>query len=497
MLQPTEESALLTPLHLTVDQTAGSLMSARPHPWVRRLHVCYLPGPLTPLLDRAGKALMDSFNRLGHVVQEGPNEETDVVFTTAPFGKPLRWRDALFFQARRQFGLRRMPTVWTLIHARPDAWNRLLAHLEAALAREPPDPADFSFPGLAPTAYRTLIEQGLRGGPVLAAERLLQAQAMCLRLLVLVGDDSVEYAHHFDLVGSVVRVSGDHAGFYDDVAWRVATAVSAEEIGKHQVVPPPIPAEVWAQLSGPAAMRRASLELGRRGFFTEMVRIADLVAVPALQDAIASQYSEGCFGTWEPGLDALLVTVTGSARPVDKGNLSDDDLAVIVGAQEGGRGVTVRHVDGLRNDPPSSEGFEMWDMDQALPRVAIAGLGEVPVARSKLHGHRGVAAYDPAVVEYVPMTPAYFAYPVTCGTHAQAQGIRAAFARSEALRNPDDPRQVVFTLLPTHGVFIVEKWVAGKAPFQVIWEYMDAGALQISRAVPQGPEVFVPRVLAA
>jgi hypothetical protein len=35
--------------------------------------------------------------------------------------------------------------------------------------------------------------------------------------------------------------------------------------------------------------------------------------------------------------------------------------------------------------------------------------------------------------------------------------------------------------------------VAGKAPFQLIWEYMDAGALQIDRTVPQGPEPFWPR----
>ncbi len=483
----------------------------RPHPWVRRLHVHYLPGPVTPLLEGAASSLMAAFARLGHDVQAEPDDETDVILTTAPFGEPLRWRDAPFFQARRRFGLRRMPTVWTLIHARPNSWDALRAHFEGALAKEPPDPADFDFPGLAPTAYGTLVEQGRRGGPILAAERLLQAQALCLRLLVLVGDEAAEYAHHFALVGAVVRADASGPAFYDDVVHRVATAISADAVSKHQVVSPPIPAAAWVRLPGPAAMRNASLELGRRSFFTDMVRIADLVTVPALQDAIASQYSEGCFATWEPGLNALLATVTGSARPVDKGHLTDDDLSVIVGVQEGGRGPVVRHVEGLRNDPPSSEGFEMWDIDAALPWVSLDGGGEVPVAapptvpvaapptvpvaRSKLHGHRGVAAYDPACVEYVPMTPPYFAYPVTCGTHAQAQGIKAAFARSEALRNPADPRQVVFTLLPTHGVFIVEKWVAGKAPFQVIWEHVDAGRLQIEPRIPQGPEVFAPRTV--
>ena len=65
--------------------------------------------------------------------------------------------------------------------------------------------------------------------------------------------------------------------------------------------------------------------------------------------------------------------------------------------------------------------------------------------------------------------------------------------RRRCLRDPDDPRQVAFTILPTHGVFIVEKWVHGKEPFQVIWEHMDAGRLQIDRIVPQGPAPFFPR----
>ena len=141
----------------------------------------------------------------------------------------------------------------------------------------------------------------------------------------------------------------------------------------------------------------------------------------------------------------------------------------------------------------------MYDMDEVLPAVWLNGRTDasarVPVARSKLHGHRGIAAYDPRHVEYIPMAQAFFAYPVTCGTYAQARGLKAAFSQSAALQNPADSRQVVFTILPTHGIFVVEKWAAGKAPFQVIWEYMDAGYLQVDRIVPQGPEVFEPAVV--
>jgi hypothetical protein len=45
---------------------------------------------------------------------------------------------------------------------------------------------------------------------------------------------------------------------------------------------------------------------------------------------------------------------------------------------------------------------------------------------------------------------------------------------------------VAFTVLPGHGAVIVEKWKPDKAPFQLIWEYMDAGYLQIEPPVPQG-----------
>ena len=61
-----------------------------------------------------------------------------------------------------------------------------------------------------------------------------------------------------------------------------------------------------------------------------------------------------------------------------------------------------------------------------------------------------------------------------------------AFARSEALQNQEDPRNVVFTVLPGHGIVIVEKWLPEKVPFQLMWEYMDDGSLQVDNYVPQG-----------
>ena len=430
-------------------------------------------------------------------MQAQPNNDTDALLTSAGSEEVLSWRQALMFTAHRRFGLRRIPTVFTLTAMHPDRFAALMERFRVALAKEPPDPDDFGFPGLAPNASRVFLEQGHRGGPILALERLLQAQAKCLRIILTIGADDPVCAYHFDLVGASARtVQQDPAAFSEDIALRIATAVSTREVNAHQVLPDPIPMAVWQALRTPAAMREASRQLDARGFFTEMVRIADLVQVPAVGDAIAGQYSEGCFATWEPALGALLATITGSARPVDKGRLTDDDLAVIAGLRADGLGTLVRHVEGKANLPPSSEAVEMLLMDRDLPTVTIPGPDGkplmVPVMRSKLHGHRGVRAYDPSRVEYTPVDAPFQHYPVSCGTEAQAQAIRGAFARSQALREASDARSVVFTVLPGHGVVIVEKWVPGKAPFQAIWEAMDDRAIEIESLVPQGPFHFSP-----
>ncbi|HEY7560844.1 MAG TPA: hypothetical protein VH650_01595 [Gaiellaceae bacterium] len=457
------------------------------HPWTRHIHVSYVPGPRDALVDAMVPELLAAFARLGHGVEETPTPETDVVLTTARFGEPLEWREATFFSLRRTYGLVHQPTLYTIVHAQREEFDRLLAHFGTLLQKEPPDPRDYEFPGLSPTAYHVLVEQGRRGGPILALERLVQAQAMSIRVLLVVGDQRAEDIYHFDLVGAYPTSAGATLDeVFEDTARRIATTVSTTEVTAHEVVGEAIPHSLWQTLETPTAMAAAGRELGRRGFFTEMVRIADLVSVPAVTEGVASQYSEGCFSTWDATLGALVATVTGSARPVDKGEITEDDLAVIAGVREDGVGAQVREVDGKRNDPPSSEAVEMMDMDRRLPQIDFHG-ARVPVVRSKLHGHRGIAGYDPGHVEFVPLEEPYYHYLVSCATDAQAQGIKGAFERSQAMRDPGDPRAVAFTVLPGHGCFIAEKWVDGKAPFQTMWEFMDAGYLEIESPLPQGP----------
>lgn len=457
------------------------------HPWTRHVHVSFVPGPRDEFAEAMAPDLLAAFARLGHEVDEVPTPETDVVLTTSRFGEPLEWRQATFFSLRRTYGLVHQPTLYTIVHARREQFERLLARFETVLQKEPPDPRDYEFPGLSPTAYHVLVEQGRRGGPILALERLVQAQAMSIRVLLVVGDERAEDIYHFDLVGAYPTSEGATLDeLYEDTARRIATTVSTTEVTAHEVVGETIPRSLWQSLETPAAMAAAGRELGRRGFFTEMVRIADIVAVPAVTEGVASQYSEGCFATWDPTLGALISTVTGSARPVDKGEITDDDLAVIAGVRDEGVGAQVREVEGKRNDAPSSEAVEMMDMDRGLPRIDHHGT-RVPIVRSKLHGHRGIAGYDAGRVEFVPLEEPYYHYLVSCATDAQAQGIKGAFERSQTLRDPDDPRLLAFTVLPGHGCFIAEKWVDGNAPFQTMWEFMEAGYLQVESRLPQGP----------
>lgn len=464
-------------------QHSGFLLNVPVHPWLKTLEVAFVP-PLFPRV--AVDNLRAAFQQLGHRVPDEPQPRTDVLLTSAPFGEALNWRRALLFTARRRFRMQHAPLVWTLIPVTPARLQAELDHLAAALRRDPPDPEDFAYPGLSPRAWQTLLEQGRRGGPLLALERVVQAQAKSIRVLLLVGEEQPAYAYLFDLVGAHPRIAlDDPQQGYLDIALRMATVAGTREVTQHQVLDDPVPAAVWQSCQAPQAMRRAAVALGRRGFFTPMVRISDLVAVPAVEASISRQYSEGCFATWEPRLEGLVATVTGSARPVAKDAIQDDDLALIVGVRPDGQGAVVRPVEGLRNDPPSSEAVELFGMDQSLPRVRWDGY-EVPVARSKLHGHRGVRAFDPSLVEFVPLDEPYYHFPVSCATDAQARGIIAAFGRAESLRNPDDPRRLAFTLLPGHGVVMVEKWTPNKAPFQVIWEALDTGQLVIDSHVPQG-----------
>ncbi|MGE5248757.1 MAG: hypothetical protein ACM3QS_00960 [Bacteroidota bacterium] len=460
------------------------------HPWLRDLHVTYVPTrPSGGLAEQFVSDLMAYMEHEGHSTEAAPSAETDVILTTTRLGEPLGWREALMFTARRRYRLEHVPTVFTIVHARPAQFNELMGKIEEALKSGEETPPGLD--GIPETAYRTLHEQGKRGGAIQYLERVLQIQTKCIRVLLLIGEDKPEAAYLFDLVGAHPQIRFEEAeAFHRDIATRIATAASTREITRHRAVEPEITAEEWGRLPAIGEMIQASKEFGHRDFFTEMIRVSDVAEVPGFSEAISSQYSEGCFATWAAEINGLLTTITGSARPVRKENISDKDLAVIVGIKPEHDGALIRKVEGHPNHAPSSEAVEMIGMDAQLPRILLANGAQAPVIRSKLHGHRGVRTFDPRRIEYVPLAESYLHYPVSCSTDAQYRAVREAFLQSSALQNPDDPRQVVFTILPGHGMILVEKWVEGKQAFQAIWEAMDRGEIEISNHIPQGPFTF-------
>ena len=481
---------ILRPVNLSQELPA-------PHAFLRQVHLAVVPGPSTPLLDRVVDGLRLAFTQLGHRVVSAPDAQTDAFVTTARLHEPVSWRHSPLFVGRKQWGLQHKPATYALVHAATTQFRDLLAHFVAALAKRPNDPRDFALPGLAEKACEVLLDQGSRGGPMMCIARLLQSQAKSLRVLLVVGDDEPAEAFLFDLAGAYPRIlGGQFERFCGEVALRIATQLSTREVTMHQVQGEPIARALWQRAQGPKAMLAVSRELGRREFFTRMVRVADLVEVPALTDALAQQYSEGCFATFDPLLRAQIVTVTGSSQPVQKMSIVEDDLAVIGEVLDGGHGVAVRAVEGLRNDPPSSEAVEFEAIDAVLPRaVPPAEFGiavPMPVVRSKLHGHRGVSGYDPRTVEFVPLSPAYYDYLVSCSTEAQAVGIAEAYRRSRALRDPNDPRTIVFTVLPGHGMLMVEKWLPGRAPFEELLRAIDERRIDICHGVPQGWMRYAP-----
>ncbi len=150
-------------------------------------------GSSTPCFRRSSPNSSTICGRPDIEVHDAPGATTNVLLTTARYGEPVPWRRALMLGHRRTFGLRHTPTVMTLVVITPAELAEILSQLERSLAKDPPDPAEFSFPGLTERAHRVLIEQGRRGGPMLSLVRLVQSQAICIRVILLVADDRASH----------------------------------------------------------------------------------------------------------------------------------------------------------------------------------------------------------------------------------------------------------------------------------------------------------------
>ena len=111
------------------------------HPWLKKLKVAFVPGETSSLMEQVVDGLLDQFGSLGHEVQESPQGRTDLVLTTARFGEPLPWRKALFFTARKRFGLENNPAMRIVAQATSTKFTRAMVY------------GNFEIDYVAPTAY--------------------------------------------------------------------------------------------------------------------------------------------------------------------------------------------------------------------------------------------------------------------------------------------------------------------------------------------------------
>jgi hypothetical protein len=197
-------------------------MNGTVHNWLHPFSLACVPGPMDPLLDEFVQGLMKRFKDLGHHIMDHPEEGPEVLLTTGVFNQPINWRESLFFSARRRYRLERYPTVFTIVHITPASFHTMLETLSSALVKANPAPEDYPFPGLTPKSYHTLHEQGQRGGPIMSAVRLFQAQTKCVRIVLVVGDQHPEEAYIFDLVGGHPRIVSNDPGNFTPT-WRCAS----------------------------------------------------------------------------------------------------------------------------------------------------------------------------------------------------------------------------------------------------------------------------------
>jgi hypothetical protein len=466
------------------------------HTWTHPISIAYMPGDHTPALDLASRALLDWLRDAGCTITDQPNNGTELILTTRRYGNVVTRDEALFFNAKRQYHLSTRPQLLTMLDVPETDYQAMMEHF-TKIAQMPEAEASLTrYAGLGPQAADLISHQARRGGPELAFARLVQGQVLSIRVMALRTKDGQPYrAMHFDMAGAhPVTDATDLELFAEDAGARVLAAVCAVEVNHHSFVDEPVSAELWESLSSPDVMVRAGSMFTQFGFFTTPLYIEKLLGYRGISDAISAQFSEGCYAVFEPDIPGLLTTASGSSRLVDKRSISRLDQAVVVGMRSDHEGAVVRPVAGMEPVVPSVEAVEMMGLCERVPHHehlnSHGNPVNVPNVRAILHGHLGVAAFDPTKVEAVRLGPLYYTQLVSCGTGALAEGTAVAFAASESLKDLNDPRRVIFLEQPGHGVMVVEKWPPkddGTQPFETIHDYLSSGVLQMTLEVAQGP----------
>ncbi|MFE9708439.1 hypothetical protein [Streptomyces sp. NPDC005930] len=284
----------------------------------------------------------------------------------------------------------------------------------------------------------------------------------------------------------------------DRIRDRLVTAACARDVGdRYKVLRDAVPAAAWAESPTPGHLAAAGRRMGDLGLLSEPVRIDRYVS-----DTLASLYreymgwkrlSEGMLFLYDPGLDAVVVTASGS-WDVDKRALREDEVTILHTQTRDGH-LRVLAPEGVAPKGPSVEAWEVCALLSAVPTVRLSrspsgnwepdpeGDRTAPIIRGGVHAHVGVSWADATVIESVEPNRELYPYGFGCGTDLMADVAADTVARSRAVTDPEDVRRYVRWPMLYHGEMAVELWKPG-LPAQPLTGLLDAYA----RAVRYTPD---------
>ncbi|GAA1958603.1 hypothetical protein [Catenulispora subtropica] len=252
----------------------------------------------------------------------------------------------------------------------------------------------------------------------------------------------------------------------------VAVACATEVNDRLDQVPAAVQPASFDAARSPRVLAAAGRRMGRLGLLPPPHRVSDYVSVgmaAAYQRYLGIKgFSEGMMFVYDPDLQALVVTASGSFE-VDKRDLKPEDVVVVDHQLDGGR-LRVLSVAGAAVKGPSVEAWEVCSLMAAAPKIRVSkdaggvwrpdpeGTVEVPAVRGGLHAHVGVDEADETLIESIAPDRAAYPYGFGCGTDLMVDVAAATVRRSQAINDAEDKRSYVRWPMLYHGEMALELW---------------------------------------
>ncbi|MFJ8584315.1 hypothetical protein ACIRD2_06610 [Streptomyces sp. NPDC093595] len=306
---------------------------------------------------------------------------------------------------------------------------------------------------------------------------------------------------------TLCTMEGGHPTEVEDIADRMrdrlVTAACAQQVAEdYDTVRDAITAEAWKASTTPEQLAAAGRRMGELGLLSPPLKVSDFVS-----EQLADMYeiymgvrgfSEGMLFAFDPDLDCLVVSASGS-WDVDKRALTREQVVAVEPRLAGGRRLRVLAPSGVLPMQPSVETWEICALMEACPTVRVTrdgagawvpdpdGEREVPLIRAGIHAHVGVTASDDEVIETVEADREEFPYGFGCGTDLTVEIARNTVRRSQAVNDPQDPRTYVRWPLLYHGEMAVELWKPGlpSQPFRGLLDLYGTAVRFTPDHVPQ------------